>query len=369
MGFDLGKLGVKKNIPKVSFFEYSGLMISPPKFGKTTMATMIPKSITCAFELGYSGQVTDAIDINTWDDFIKFIDNLQINRKEIGNDVKIIAIDTVNEAYAKCGEYTLRELSRLATKKNKDGKIIAVNYQKPSDVPHGGYYPAIDKYFALQLRRLVMLGFKPFFTTHSAVKTITPKQEEGQPEQSPYDVYSTTMDKRCEKIIMPLVDYILYGKRIKTTDELGNVVSTRVITSRGDTDLVAGNRVYIDEDILFESEEEAIEKFQKCFGATIQERLIKAGILDDISSIEKKQEEEKAKEINNYVEKASKKTEDKVAIEETEEVDTKALVNKITAKFKEADKDIKLKVKEKLNGIKLTEANETLLNEILAIFN
>lgn len=369
MAFDLSKLGVKKNIPQVSFFEYSGLMIAPPKFGKTTLATLIPKSITCAFELGYSGQVTDAIDIETWEDFIKFIDNLQKNRKEIGNDIKIIAMDTVNRAYEMCGDYTLRELARLATKKDKKGNLIVVKYNKPQDVPHGQFYSERDKFFSKQLNRLISLGFKPFFTTHSEIKTVTPKVEEGQPEQPSYDIYSTTMDKRCEKIIMPLVDYILYGKRIKTTDEIGNITSTRVLTSKGDTDVVAGNRVYIEEDIQFETEEEAIEKFQECFGAVIQERLIKAGIMDDIKDIEKKQEEAKEKEINAYVDKEEKQVVEKEQKVEPVE-DTKSLINEITRLFKEATKDQKLGVKNILNGTKLVDADVNTLKKILAdVFN
>lgn len=52
MGFDLSKLGVIKNIPRVNFTEYSGILSAPPKWGKTTMASMYPNAILLAFEKG-----------------------------------------------------------------------------------------------------------------------------------------------------------------------------------------------------------------------------------------------------------------------------------------------------------------------------
>lgn len=33
MSFDMSKIGVKRNIPKVNFTDYCGLVIAKPKFG------------------------------------------------------------------------------------------------------------------------------------------------------------------------------------------------------------------------------------------------------------------------------------------------------------------------------------------------
>lgn len=373
MSFDLSILGVKQNVPKVSFFEYSGLIIAPAKFGKTTLATMFPKSITLAFEIGYSGQVANVKDMTCWEDFIEFIDKLEENRDSIGDEIKIISIDTVNRAYAMCGDYTLKRLGRLATKTIK-GKTTTVVYNRPQDVPHGQYYPERDKDFAEQLNRLVMLGFKPFFTTHSTVKTITPKEEEGQPAQQSYDVYTSTMEDRCAKIVLPLVDYILYGERRFVTDELGNKTSKRVITCKGDPNLTAGNRVYIEEDIIFDTEEEAIAIFQEHFGDVIQDRLIKAGIMDDISELEKKQKEEKDKEVKEYINKKKEKQENKVQEindeKEAPNIDRKDLINQITSNFKVATAEQKKQVKDILNKVKLVDADIDVLNKILTtVFN
>lgn len=38
MAFDLSKIGVKKNIPKVDFKAYTGIIVAPPKFGGESFA-------------------------------------------------------------------------------------------------------------------------------------------------------------------------------------------------------------------------------------------------------------------------------------------------------------------------------------------
>jgi hypothetical protein len=62
MSFDLNKLGVKQNIPKVSFTEYSGLIQSESKWGKSTLVSLLPKTILVAFEKGFDALVIDYID-------------------------------------------------------------------------------------------------------------------------------------------------------------------------------------------------------------------------------------------------------------------------------------------------------------------
>lgn len=328
MAFDLGKLGVKRNIPKVSFFEYSGLIIAPSKWGKTTIASMIPKSITCAFEIGYRGQVMNYKDMETWDDFIDFIDMLEENRKDIGDEIEIIAIDTVNIAYDKCKDYTLKRLGRIAGK----------SYKRPQDVPHGQFYPERDKDFSEQLNRLNMLGFKPFFLTHSKIKTIQPNDETSQP----YDVYTTTMEERCSNIVLPMVDYIIYGERKFIINENGDKVPTRAITTKGDPNLTAGNRVYMKEDIIFEDEFEAITKFQENFGKVIEERLRKAGINDDIKKIEKQQKAEKTQQIDQII-KAKENEEDSLEIKQTKLDTIKANLSKLDmAKLQSIMKEYKI---------------------------
>lgn len=282
MSFDLSELGVEKNIPKVNFTEYSGLIVAEPKWGKTTLSSLYPNAIILPFEKGYKGNVANIFKrLFSWDDFIEFIDKLEEKREEIGDTIKVLVFDTVNEAYSMVDRYTLQRLSIL------DGK----NYMAAREVPHGQFYSEKDKDFMEQIRRIENLGFMPLFISHLEKKTVTPKKGE------PYDIYTSTMPERLQKIINPLVSYIIYGERTLADDGNGNKIPKRVLLTKSDEMVTAGSRVRLDHNIVFDTEEEAMEKFQNAFKDSIRKTLINAGIEKDLDVLSKEQQEEKNKEI------------------------------------------------------------------------
>lgn len=300
MGFDMSKLGVKKNIPKVNFTDYNGILVCPPKFGKTTMASLFPKAIIVPFENGFNAQVVDVVEnLNTWDDFVMFVDKLEKNRADIGDELQTIVFDTANEAYKLCLPYMLKKESIKAGTK----------YTAIGDLPYGAGYAKVDEYFKVQVDRLMKLGFTILFISHSSVKTIKPKTGE------PYDTYTSTMPDRLEKLIYPLVDYIVFGeKRTIIEPSTGETsVKRAMLVSGGSSDENgAGSRVALSTDIVFDNEAEAVEKFQKHFSEAIAEKLRKAGITKDINTISKEQAEEKAKNVAQYVESQSEPTKEEL---------------------------------------------------------
>lgn len=288
MAFDMSKIGVKKNIPSVNFKDYSGVFQAEPKFGKTTMASKFPNSIIIPFEKGVKGAVANVVEnINTWEDFIGFVDSLVENREEIGNDISTIVFDTVNSAYEIITPYVLKYCGRV------DGTV----YKTIADTMGGksNFWVERDKLFKLQLDRILGLGFSILFLTHLQVKTIKPKKAE------PYDVYKSTMPDRLEALIYPLVDFIITGERRTITDESGNTIRKRVLITKGNDVSVAGNRVVIDEDIEFDTEDEAMEKYQEAFKKSVEKKLRDAGIKDDIETLSKKQEAEKLEKTKESV--------------------------------------------------------------------
>ena len=295
MGFDLSKLGVVKNVPKVNFTEYSGVLSAPPKWGKTTMASMYPNAIMLAFEKGYKAQSINVRDINEWQDFVDFVDLLEENRKEIGDSIQTIIIDTVNEAYPMAEPYMCRVEGRKDQKKYNDKR----------DVPFGQGWALHDQYFRDQINRIYALGFEITYITHSQVKTIRPKNAEE------YDVYKTSMPDRLEAIIFPECDYILYGERVQVDDGNGNKVLKRRLTTKGTDELEAGNRVYLEDDIIFDTEEEAMEKFQQQFRESIEKNLRKSGNTVDIDVLAEQQKQERIEKVDSYVEKKQTNNVDK----------------------------------------------------------
>lgn len=280
-------LGIKTNIPKVSIWEYSGLFFAESKFGKTQLVSLLPKCTLVAFEKGYDAQVVDYKDCtgaDAWEKFIEFVDLLEENREVIGNDLKLIAIDTLEEAYRACEPYMLRKESI------KDGE----RYVNIGDIPYGNGYSRKDEYFRKQFKRLYALGLKPIYLTHVKVKTIKPKDK----SQEPYDTYVPTVPDRCLEIIYPEVSYIIRGHR-----EVIDGERTRVLQIQGTENATTGSRVYIEGNIPFKHELEAIEKLEIQFKQAIQKKLIEKGIKDDVDELEVKQDAEKLVEVKETLKK------------------------------------------------------------------
>ncbi|WJJ55333.1 hypothetical protein QB910_000089 [Dabrowskivirus KKP3916] len=324
--FDLSILGVERNIPKVNFLEYTGIFEAPEKFGKTAFSTLYPNAILLAAEKGYMAQVINKRDINKWQDFVDFVNLLSKNREAIGDSVRTIIIDTVDELYPMAAEYVARKQGI------KDGQ----KYETIKDIPYGQGWVMHDNEFKKQIKRILSMGFTILYLTHSTVKTIKPKDGE------PYDVYKSTMPDRCANIVYAACDYIIHGTRRKIELDDGEFAMRRVLTVRGNGEAIAGNRVYFDEDIVFETEEEAMEKFQAKFREGIERNLRKAGITESIEVLEEQQKEERLEKIREYIE-----------TEKAEEypTDVKGIIEKITEIGNGLGRDEKLQVKERFTAM------------------
>lgn len=296
MDFDLSLLGVEQNIPKVNFLEYTGIFEAPEKFGKTAFAALYPNAILLAAEKGYMAQVINKKDINNWTDLVKFVDLLAKNREQIGTSVQTIIIDTVDELYPMVAPYVVK----------RESINDQVAYKRLKDVPFGQGWGLVDEEFKRQIKRIISMGFTILYLTHSTVKQIKPKNAEA------YDVYKSTMTDRCANIVYPACDYIIHGERKKIEVSEGVSEIKRVLTVKGSDEAVAGNRVYFEDDIIFDSEEEAMEKFQDKFKEGIKRNLEKAGIKTSLEKLEAQQLKEKEAQIKKYM------------VEEQEEITVKS---------------------------------------------
>lgn len=287
MSFDLSKLGVRRNVPRVNFTEYSGVLSAPPKFGKTTMASMYPNAVLLGFEKGYKAQDVNVRDINVWEDFIDFVDLLEEHIEAIGDSIQTIVIDTVDVAYPMVIPYMCKIEGR------RDGTI----YHEKEDMPYGRGWALHDAYFRRQTSRIYNLGLSILYITHSKIKTIRPKHAED------YDIFASSMPQRLEDMIFPECDYILYGERVKISGEGDDAVVKRKITTRGTDELEAGSRVYMDEDIIFDTEEEAMDEFQKAFRASIIENIKRSngGEDIDVEALSEQQNKERREQVASHI--------------------------------------------------------------------
>lgn len=316
MSFDLSILGVEQNVPKVNFLEYTGVFEAQEKFGKTAFAALYPNSILLAAEKGYLAQVINKKDINNWTDMVNFVNLLAKNREQIASNVQTIIIDTVDKLYPLVAPYIVK----------RESINDQVAYKKLKDIPYGQGFGLVDEEFEKQIKRIINMGFTILYLTHSNVKTIKPKNGE------PYDVYKSTMTDRCANIIYPACDYIIHGERRKVEIEEGKTELRRVLVVKGSDEATAGNRVFFDEDIVFDTEEEAMEKFQEKFKDRIKRTLEKAGIKTSIEKLEIQQKKEREEQVNKYM------------VEEKEEIEVKTkedIKKEIAAELSNLHEDVK----------------------------
>lgn len=279
-----GLLGVQTNVPKIDWCSYKGIIIAPPKFGKTTLGSLIPNSILLAFEQGYDSLTIDKKDIHDWTEFTDFVDALEDNIEEIGDSIRLVVFDTAHRAFDMCGQYMLKVCNREKGKK----------YARLQNVPYAEGLERRDEEFRKQLLRLDALGIKWIMLGHTTTKNIN---KEGQ---DPYTIVDHDFEKRLADIIVKDASYMLIGENYTENDEDGNIISKRKFIAKNDGLNQAGGRVFIGEDILFDTEDEFVDKFKSIFtDIVLKKNNIKA------SDKDKKMEEEHKEVMENITKVAT----------------------------------------------------------------
>lgn len=126
------------------------LLYSQPKVGKTTLASQFPKTLLCAFEIGYHALPgVMAQDIGSWSDFKKVVQQLKLPKARELYDT--IVIDTVSIATDLCEKYILAQ-----------NDVAALG-----DIPWGAGWSMYKKEFDTPFRELTQLGYGIVFIAHS----------------------------------------------------------------------------------------------------------------------------------------------------------------------------------------------------------
>lgn len=309
------KIGIRKNTPKVDWHSYSGIIATPPKFGKTTIARLIPNSLYLACEPGYDSLEMEYKTIGSWQDFIDLIDVLEENIDEIGSELKVVIFDTVHELWNMCDEYILNRINKKLTLKSKSGVETVAQY----DFRNG--LKIKDTEFKKQKMRLQSLGLSTISMSHLVKKKIKPEDEDY------FHSLDLDYDENLYNILVKDASYVLIGQNIKEKDDDGNVSVKRRFISKNDGVIQGGSRVHFGDDIDFDTEGEFLEKFKVLFENTIMEKNnLKKDDFDKLLNKEEKELKEKRKEVK------------------TEKEAVKTLIEQIKQEMKSADEKQRIKV-------------------------
>ena len=281
----MAKFG-KKNKVSLNPLDANICLLGLPKIGKTTIMKEIAEKLVG--EDGYlflemyrengAKYIEDIVyeDVPDWDTFVEIIDDIIDNRTTDYSDLKVVFIDTLDNAL----QLAEQESIRLWNKENPQKRTTAIN------AAWGGFMKGQDKAMELlqeQLFRLRTVGVAFSVIGHVKQSTVTDPITNETYQQITSDVsnrYFNQLKKNIDLVGIAYIDRELVKSKVNGK-EISTVKSeTRKIKFRDDNYTVdSGSRmsqivseINFDADEFIEAMKNALEAEVKKGGKSVEER-------------------------------------------------------------------------------------------------
>ena len=292
----MAKFG-KKNKVSLNPLDANICLLGLPKIGKTTIMKEVAEMLVG--EDGYlflemyrengAKYIEDIVyeDVPDWDTFVEIIDDIIDNRTTDYNDLKVVILDTLDNAL----QLAEQESIRLWNKENPQKRTTAIN------AAWGGYMKGQDKAMELlqeQLFRLRTVGVAFSVIGHVKQSTITDPITNETYQQITSDVsnrYFNQLKKNIDLVGIAYIDRELVKNKVNGKEVSTVKSETRKIKFRDDNYTVdSGSRMsQIVSEINFDADE-----FIKAMTDALEAEVKKGG-----KSVEdRKKENEKEEEAN-----------------------------------------------------------------------
>lgn len=281
----MAKFG-KKNKVSLNPLDANICLLGLPKIGKTTIMKEVAEKLVG--EDGYlflemyrengAKYIEDIVyeDVPDWDTFVEIIDDIVDNRTTDYSDLKVVILDTLDNAL----QLAEQESIRLHNKENPTKRTTSIN------AAHGGFMKGQDKAMELlqeQLFRLRTVGVAFSVIGHVKQSTITDPITNETYQQITSDVsnrYFNQLKKNIDLVGIAYIDRELVKNKVNGK-EISTVKSeTRKIKFRDDNYTVdSGSRMsQIVSEINFDADEfikamtDALEAEVKKGGKSVEDR-------------------------------------------------------------------------------------------------
>jgi hypothetical protein len=208
-------LPTTKTPPKQELADLTVLVYGRPKAGKSSFCAQADKALFLATEAGLNHLDTYQVPIDSWDDLL----NACAEIAQGNHEFRTIILDTVDNAYRLCSEYVC--------KKHR------IDHE--SDLGYGKGYALIANEFTRVLTKLSLLPYGLYIVSHAQdieIETRTGKYNRTVP----------TLPEKARKVVLGLVDLILFVDFEPYVDEDGDTQYRRVIRTKPTTTYEAGDR-------------------------------------------------------------------------------------------------------------------------------
>lgn len=310
----MAKFG-KKNKVSLNPLDANICLLGLPKIGKTTIMKEIAEKLVG--EDGYlflemyrengAKYIEDIVyeDVPDWDTFIEIIDDIVENRTTDYTDLKVVFLDTLDNAL----QLAEQESIRLWNKENPQKRTTAIN------AAWGGYMKGQDKAMELlqeQLFRLRTVGVAFSVIGHVRQTAITDPITNETYQQITSDVsqrYFNQLKKNIDLVGIAYIDRELTKNKVNGKEVSTVKSETRKIKFRDDNYTVdSGSRmsqicseINFDADEFIEAMKNALEAEVKKGGKSVEDRK-KENEKEEKAAMKKLAEEEKKARIEKELE-------------------------------------------------------------------
>ena len=185
------------------------------KIGKTTMCSQADGALFLATEPGLNALDVFQVPIQSWDQLLAACSEIAEGK----HSFKTIVIDTIDNAYRMCAEHVCAKF-----------KI-----EHESDLGYGKGWALINNEFHRVLTKLAFLPYGLFLVSHSVEREI-------ETRTGKYTRIVPTLPDKARKIVLGMVDLILYCDLEAVTDEEGKTSYRRVMRTKPSPHYEAGDR-------------------------------------------------------------------------------------------------------------------------------
>ena len=208
-------LPTKKSPPKQDLADLTVLVYGPSKIGKSTWCSRSEKALFLATEPGLNSLEVFHVPIRTWEELLAACGEIAEGK----HPFKTVILDTVDNAYRMCSDYICAKF-----------KI-----EHESDLGYGKGWALINNEFQRVLTKLAFLPYGLFLVSHSQEKEI-------ETRTGKYIRIVPTLPDKARKIVLGMVDLILFCDLEVTSDESGKPVYRRVMRTKPNPHYEAGDR-------------------------------------------------------------------------------------------------------------------------------
>ena len=208
-------LPTKKTPPRTNLNDLTIFIYGPHKFGKSTWCSKAEDALFLATEAGLNSLEVFQQPIGTWDDLLAAAKEIAGGK----HPFRTVVLDTVDNAYKMCTEYICQKF-----------KI-----EHESDLEYGKGYALVNNEFYRVLNKLALLPYGLFLVSHSHEKEI-------ETRTGKYTRVVPTLPDKARKLVLGMVDIILFCDLEQTKEPDGEQAYRRVLRTKPSTTYEAGDR-------------------------------------------------------------------------------------------------------------------------------